>query len=252
MTTMTTHANELAGRSALAGAATRTAAAEKAVTAEAMPKDWEEMWRRIHTSLNLQTLARQSGIISVTSAHEGEGKTTVALGLAQAMARDLERDILLLDCNPFRPGLSRFSRPGAGTGSDELSGGASAARCHLSPDPAPESYGCSGWPGCTRSVETASVEPDGRAHGHLAQPIRPRDCGHAVLAFLQRYPGDRLVFAESPVRGENAHVFDRERDQSAGPGGRGEEPGHRRQRLPFGHTTIPSAALYEHIDWKTG
>ncbi len=105
MATIMSRAGGDAGATAISVASPREAAAAKRETRKAMSLAWEEMWRQIYTPL-LQSEGKQPQIIAVSSALDGEGKTTVALGLALAMAKDLEKSVLLLDCNLLRPGLS--------------------------------------------------------------------------------------------------------------------------------------------------
>ncbi|MBI4317969.1 MAG: CpsD/CapB family tyrosine-protein kinase [Chloroflexi bacterium] len=64
------------------------------------------MWRDVCTPIVLRLEATESQLLAVSSALDGEGKTTVSLGLALAMAQDSEKNVLLLDGNPFRPSLS--------------------------------------------------------------------------------------------------------------------------------------------------
>ncbi len=80
-----------------------------------------EYFRRIYLSLqtnNVETMPT----IGVTSALDGEGKSTIALGIATAMAADLDSPIVLVELNltrptvhkslgiPALPGLSEYLR----------------------------------------------------------------------------------------------------------------------------------------------
>lgn len=67
----------------------------------------ENLWRQLYTSIFLQPQAIDHHIITISSALKGEGKTTVALGMATVMAGDLEKAILLVDCNFANPSLSK-------------------------------------------------------------------------------------------------------------------------------------------------
>ncbi|WP_018154914.1 polysaccharide biosynthesis tyrosine autokinase [Demetria terragena] len=55
-----------------------------------------EAIRRLRTNVRFIDVTRESGSLVITSPHAGDGKTTVAISLAQAMARDGRR-VLLVD-----------------------------------------------------------------------------------------------------------------------------------------------------------
>jgi len=63
-----------------------------------------EAFRGIRTSLSLCLASRDERCFAVTSSEPGEGKTTVALNLAIALARE-HRRVLLLECDMRRPRL---------------------------------------------------------------------------------------------------------------------------------------------------
>lgn len=58
-------------------------------------------------------------LLGVTSVTDGEGKTTVAANLARIMGMSGRR-VLLVDCDPYRPTLSRRLAPGAVSGLAEV------------------------------------------------------------------------------------------------------------------------------------
>lgn len=64
-----------------------------------------EVYRQIYVGLTLPADA-QPVIIGVTSAISGEGRTTVALGLARTLAADLDLPISLVEVDPDRPALA--------------------------------------------------------------------------------------------------------------------------------------------------
>jgi Mrp family chromosome partitioning ATPase len=66
-----------------------------------------EHFRRIY--LSMQPLDTQDLIsaIGVTSASEGEGRTTVAVGIAAAMAADLDAPVVLVEADLSHPGVHR-------------------------------------------------------------------------------------------------------------------------------------------------
>lgn len=64
-----------------------------------------ELYRQIYVGLDLPREARPT-IIGVTSAISGEGRTTVALGLAQTLSTDLDVPITLVEVDLERPSLA--------------------------------------------------------------------------------------------------------------------------------------------------
>lgn len=81
-----------------------------------------EYFRRIYLSLQSSNNLDTFPTIGVTSALDGEGKSTVALGIATAMATDLDSPIVLVELNlarptihksmgiPAQPGISEYLR----------------------------------------------------------------------------------------------------------------------------------------------
>lgn len=66
-----------------------------------------EQFRRIYLTVqgtDQQDLVRSIGITSATT---GDGRTTIAAGIAAAMAADLERPVVLVEVDFTRPGLHR-------------------------------------------------------------------------------------------------------------------------------------------------
>ncbi len=81
-----------------------------------------EYFRRIYLSLQTANSLDTMPTIGVTSAMDGEGKSTIALGISTAMAADLDIPIVLVELNltrptihksmgiPPQPGLSEYLR----------------------------------------------------------------------------------------------------------------------------------------------
>lgn len=64
-----------------------------------------EIYRRAYVSLNLPT-ETDATVIGITSSISGEGRTTVALGLAHTLAADLDVPVTLVEVDLERPGLA--------------------------------------------------------------------------------------------------------------------------------------------------
>ena len=79
----------------------RNSATLPAATVEA---SWPEMYRELYVSLGVAETA--GCVIGVTSSTRGEGRTTVALGLASTLAGDLDCDVLLVDADLDNPSLA--------------------------------------------------------------------------------------------------------------------------------------------------
>lgn len=58
-----------------------------------------EQYRSLRTNILLNNLSRPLKTIAVCSSLQGEGKTVTAVNLAITMARDLDRTVLLVDCD---------------------------------------------------------------------------------------------------------------------------------------------------------
>jgi polysaccharide biosynthesis transport protein len=67
-----------------------------------------EQYRMAATRMLLSTERRRSTVIEITSALEGEGKTTTVANLGYTIARDLGRRTVLIDCDFRRPALHQF------------------------------------------------------------------------------------------------------------------------------------------------
>ena len=68
-----------------------------------------EQYRVAATRLSLLGSKEQCAVIAVTSAVKGEGKTTTVINLGYTMARDLDKRVLLIDCDFKCPGLDQFA-----------------------------------------------------------------------------------------------------------------------------------------------
>ena len=67
-----------------------------------------EQYRMAATRMVLTTESRRSTVVEITSALEGEGKTTTVVNLGYTIARDLGRKTLLIDCDFRRPALHQY------------------------------------------------------------------------------------------------------------------------------------------------
>lgn len=66
-----------------------------------------EHFRRIYLSLQAATDSETQFAIGVTSASGNEGRTTIATGIAAAMAADMESPIVLIEADLAHPGVHR-------------------------------------------------------------------------------------------------------------------------------------------------
>jgi Mrp family chromosome partitioning ATPase len=78
-----------------------------AVNPIAMPPWFIDRCRRAYLS-GTSHLSEGSRVIGVTSSLRGEGKTSIAIGIATAIAADTQRPTLLLECDLERPSLHRY------------------------------------------------------------------------------------------------------------------------------------------------
>lgn len=89
-----------------------------------------EQYRMAATRMVLSTERRRSTVIEITSALEGEGKTTTVVNLGYTIARDLGRKTLLIDCDFRRPALHHYASIPSRFGLlDLLDGEASLEQC---------------------------------------------------------------------------------------------------------------------------
>lgn len=89
-----------------------------------------EQYRMAATRMVLSIEKRRSTVIEITSALEGEGKTTTVVNLGYTIARDLGRQTLLIDCDLRRPALHHYVSLSARAGLlDLLDGTAATEEC---------------------------------------------------------------------------------------------------------------------------
>lgn len=86
------------------GVATRE---ERALLTQRRGETILEHFRRIYLSLHAASDSETLPVIGVTSAVMGEGRTTVATGIAAAMAADMESPIVLVEADLSHPGVHR-------------------------------------------------------------------------------------------------------------------------------------------------
>ncbi|MDH5669480.1 MAG: AAA family ATPase [Nitrospira sp.] len=97
-----------------------------------------EQYKMAATRLVLSTEERASTVVDITSALKGEGKTTTVVNLGYALAHDLGRKTLLVDCDFRNPGLHRYaSVPAHGGLLEYLDGLLSLEECLASIDETP-------------------------------------------------------------------------------------------------------------------
>lgn len=84
-----------------------------------------EEFRILLAKIRILSEKQPLGCIGIVSAVPGEGKTTVALGLAAALARQPGRRVLLVECDLRKPAIERYLGLPRETGVIEWLGGAS-------------------------------------------------------------------------------------------------------------------------------
>jgi Mrp family chromosome partitioning ATPase len=72
-----------------------------------LPPWFVDCCRRAYLSIRFDTAA-ECRVLGVTSAAYGEGKTSVAIGIATAMAVDTKKPTLLLECDFAQPSFYKF------------------------------------------------------------------------------------------------------------------------------------------------
>lgn len=75
-----------------------------------------EQYRVAATRLALMSTERKSTVVVVTSSLKGEGKTSTALNVGYALAHDLGKRTLLIDCDLKQPRLNVYAGVGADPG----------------------------------------------------------------------------------------------------------------------------------------
>lgn len=121
------HANGATNSTPLPGSGPKGAAKQKSaaesplevsLTRMGRPSPWQEgrgvassntveYFRRIYLSLQTAGSPDTVPTIGVTSAVNGEGKSTVALGIAAALAADMDNPIVLVELNLTRPAIHK-------------------------------------------------------------------------------------------------------------------------------------------------
>ncbi len=84
-------------------------------------KDLSEAFRELRTSVLLSSGGHSANSILVTSAHPGEGKTTIAANLAMSLAQ-LGRRVLLVDADMRRPAIQKYFPQGGSSLGSYLAG----------------------------------------------------------------------------------------------------------------------------------
>lgn len=75
-----------------------------------------EQYRVAATRLTLMSTSRQSTVVVITSSLKGEGKTSTTLNLGYALAHDLGKRTLIVDCDLKQPKLNVYAGVGADPG----------------------------------------------------------------------------------------------------------------------------------------
>lgn len=107
---------------------------------------FSESIRTLYLSLKQQAADRQLGVVLVTSALPGEGKSTVALNLARTAAQAGD-NVLLIDGDLRRPALARALNLPGDSGLADLLAGRSDLKTAVKHEPRTNLYAIAGGPG---------------------------------------------------------------------------------------------------------
>lgn len=91
------------------------------------PDPTQEEYQKLRASLISLSVPSGLHTILVTAARHGEGTTTVALGLANALAREKDARVLLVEANLRRPALSALLSLTSASGLVDFASGRAAA-----------------------------------------------------------------------------------------------------------------------------
>jgi exopolysaccharide/PEP-CTERM locus tyrosine autokinase len=146
------------------------------------PQSFEaEQFKILRTNLLFPESGRSPRLLMVTSALPGEGKSFVAANLAVSVARHVNWNVLLMDCDLRRPSIHRqFGYQESPGLSDYLSDGISLKPLLLKTD-----------------VENLTILPAGRPP-HNPSELLSSDRMSALLKEVAARYDDRLVIIDSP------------------------------------------------------
>jgi len=129
-----------------------------------------------------QKRADTGGIILVTSAMPGEGKTFLAVNLAISIAMDIDRTALLIDADAAKAKLTRvLGLKSYGGLTDVISGGEPDLHKVL----------------LSTNIERLKILPAGTRHAEMAEYVGSRRTELLIKELALRYP-DRIVVVDSP------------------------------------------------------
>ena len=140
-----------------------------------------EIFKILRTNILFPKKGRPPRTIMVTSAIPGDGKSFVAANLAISIAQDIDRYVLLVDCDLRRPGVHRQFGFGDVPGlSDYLASGAAISDLLL-----------------TTSLNKLSILPAGQKPPNPAELLSSERMKELLTELTNRYR-DRLIILDSP------------------------------------------------------
>jgi capsular exopolysaccharide synthesis family protein len=147
-----------------------------------------EQYRMLRTSLNQRRNGHPPRTVLVTSAAQAEGKSTVAVNLAVAIAQSVRAHALLVDCNLRRPSLHGLFGLGPRTGglSEYLRGEAGLSGLLLA-----------------TGVPKLTLLPAGAAAPDATELLDSEAMRSLLTELRGRYP-DRMIVLDSPAVAEAA------------------------------------------------
>lgn len=140
-----------------------------------------DLFRMLRTQV-LKTMSDHGmRTIGITSAHYGDGKTTIALNLALSIALDLKQTVLLADLDLRKPDMMRYMGLNASSGlSDYLTQDKPLSECLVRP-----------------SLDRLLLLPAGKALARSSEELGSPKMAELAHEMKHRYP-DRIVIYDLP------------------------------------------------------
>jgi Mrp family chromosome partitioning ATPase len=153
------------------------------IVASAGPSAAAESFRMLRTHVLNRLAALGGRAVAVTSPHQRDGKTFVAVNLAVALAQLTERSCVLVDADLRRPGVLRCLGLEVDAGlSEHLQGGRPLEDCLVRP-----------------GIEELIVLPQRRATARSSELLASAPMAAVADELKRRYPGRVIVYDCPPL-----------------------------------------------------